>query len=502
MLKDNYMSMCYNIKQQINKFMLEIIMGAKQSKSRAQIQEAATSPYAKIKQLIDLFERGPLREKNSVVTEPCSMEHVQRLAAGLVVAKGIIAKIDTLEEGVDKTDDLQALVKAFSDLRYHSLMRSDALNRSITSTKEDRFEPICNEAEFNAIRRALYPYLPNTLSGLPADIISGPLAGNADIVEANPGAAYDQNHGFSNRKNRDRIVETTRIFFKPLSEERTQRLLSKFLHCIAHGEQDKAEKLLKLSSEWLLIPGSFTDYSGRTFHCTAYEYAYWAKDTHMCRMLERYMSDETKADMAERINKMEGLVAATNKPVGLTYSQHGSDHQSAHFDMSALITALQNYVDGYDNWERTSNWDAIKAAWKQVGLAQRDVPVHVMNEYCRRDRSFVPVPPALKLEFDEASLPRVLTFYNYATGSNSTPVFPLDVSGIAGIGFEFSLFRARGAAWRPMAGGSEGCYSVPDCRVDLAAVSRLDEVRTADLTQSRENLGLIAQEPDHGLRPY
>ena len=199
------------------------------------------------------------------------------------------------------------------------------------------------------------------------------------------------------------------------------------------------------------------------------------------------MDEATKVTMRTRIDGIERD--------GLTYSQHGAEINSKHFDLTKLTTALQKYVVRYDNWERTSNWDGMKAAWMQVGLAQRDVPVHVMNEYCRPDRSFVPVPPALKLEFDEASLPRVLTFYNYATGSNSTPVFPLDVSGIAGIGFEFSLFRGAGifaARW----------LESSQVWVDLVAVSRLDEVRTADLTQSRENLGLIAQEPDHGLRPY
>ena len=272
--------------------------------------------------------------------------------------------------------------------------------------------------------------------------------------------------------------------------------LRTFLHDIAKGNQEKADKLLtenpERTQELLNSHGTFTDYSGRTFNCTAYEYAYWAKDTHMRRMLEPRMDEATKVAMRTRIDGIERD--------GLTYSQHGAEINSKHFDLTKLTTALQNYVDGYDNWERTDNWDAKKAAWMQVGLAQRDVPVHVMNEYCRPDRSFAPVPPALKLEFDETSLPRVLTFYNYATGSDSTPVFPLDVSSIAGLGFEFSLFSVEAGS----AGACLGPDAVPGAAVglrmaliDLAAVSRLDEVRTADLTQSRENLGLIAQEPDH-----
>ncbi len=93
---------------------------------------------------------------------------------------------------------------------------------------------------------------------------------------------------------------------------------------VAYGEQDKAEELLKdvyqgnveKIQHALLYQGKFTDYSGRTFNCSAYEYAYWAKDTHMCRMLERYMDDYTKAKMLARINEIERIDEATGNPVG------------------------------------------------------------------------------------------------------------------------------------------------------------------------------------------
>ncbi len=48
---------------------------------------------------------------------------------------------------------------------------------------------------------------------------------------------------------------------------------------VAHGKQAEVEQLLiKLpivqTQQMLLTAVPFTDYSGRTFHCTAYEYAY------------------------------------------------------------------------------------------------------------------------------------------------------------------------------------------------------------------------------------
>lgn len=110
-----------------------------------------------------------------------------------------------------------------------------------------------------------------------------------------------------------------------------------FLDDVAKGKQDEAHTILELSEDkqtLLKTPGKFTDYSGRTFHCTAYEYAYWAKDTHMQRMLERHMDDETKAFMLEKIKAQE--------QVGLSYQQHGITYQNAHYDMSFILKNLSS----------------------------------------------------------------------------------------------------------------------------------------------------------------
>jgi hypothetical protein len=256
-----------------------------------------------------------------------------------------------------------------------------------------------------------------------------------------------------------------------------------FLECVAYGQQDKAERLLsqvfqgqpaKIQAA-LLHQGTFTDYSGRTFHCSAYEYAYWAKDTHMCRMLERYMDEETKAQMLVRIDAIEAN--------GLAYQQNGQEHRSAHFDFTSLKEAEQRYINRHDAWVDTGNWVGMDFAWGDVGKAQRDVPAHVAQEYCRTDRSFDPRP-----EFNEATLPRKLTFYNRTTarGYSWFPLaastwFPLAASN-SGLGFDFVFARAgwgHGQGMRGLCGLAS---------FDLAAIIRLDEVRTVDLTQSREHL--------------
>ena len=273
-----------------------------------------------------------------------------------------------------------------------------------------------------------------------------------------------------------------------------------FLSCVAKGQQDQAKRQLEANPNLLLTTGRFTDYSGRTFNCTAYEYAYWAKDTHMCRMLEAHMDEPTKTAMLERIDALERD--------GLTYEQHGEVKNSKHFDLmlaplveggapikGPLLQALQDYVDGYDAWD----FAARTAAWMRVGLAQRDVPVHVINEYCRPDRSF-----RLRREFNvpefnvnEGELPRGTTYYNYVS-SDDVSLFPLVVSAVSGLGVDFALLRAGNSEGLGALGGSRKKHDRRCARADLAAVSHLDEVRTADLMQSRENLRLIEPELDRG----
>ncbi|MCE3044230.1 hypothetical protein [Legionella sp. 16cNR16C] len=271
-------------------------------------------------------------------------------------------------------------------------------------------------------------------------------------------------------------INEEQIKYLPQSVQTTCRRHPDFqvrqlLQDVAKGRQDEAEALLTASETkqaLLQTPGAFTDYSGRTFYCTAYEYAYWAKDRHMQRMLESHMDENTKAQMLIRIDSIEAN--------GLRYQQNGREHCSAHFDFTPLKKALQVFVDGNDRWYRTGNWRAIRRARLAVGKAQRDVPAHVAQEYCRTDRSFHPTP-----SFNEITLPRVLK-YNNCTNGRDEYWFPLRASD-SGLGFDFAFMRD--ARLMLFLGG------VPDCSpadIDLAAIIQLDKVRTADLTQSRENL--------------
>ena len=281
-------------------------------------------------------------------------------------------------------------------------------------------------------------------------------------------------------KDKASLAQTSKshyFLFKP------QITATKLLRHVAFGEQELAENMVRNDPGLLLAPSPVTDYSGRRFpKVRAYELAWWYMDTHMCRMLESHMDNGIRSEMLKCVDAIEQH--------GLRYEQRGVvvEH-SKHFDFSPLKRAMEDYIQGYANWDAACNWKAMTSAWMKVGEEQSELPAHALNEYFRLDRSFFPMPA-----FDEKALPRTLMFYNYSTNANEALFSP---GSRDCLGVDFALIRGGG----PVAGGGRlrGCplhARRSGIRIDLAAVSRLDEVRTADLTQSRENLELI--EPEHG----
>lgn len=253
-----------------------------------------------------------------------------------------------------------------------------------------------------------------------------------------------------------------------------------FLHDAAKGRQDEVEGFLRANPRdmqtLLTTAGSFTDYSGRTFNCTAYEYAYWAKDTHMCRMLETYMDEETKAFMWTRIQVI--------KNEGLVYSQNGKEHCSAHFDLTPLTKALEDYANSYRNLRQyplagyRERREAFERAWMAIGKAQRDVPAHVAQAYCKDGIA------------NESTLPRDLTFYNAMTQKVES-WFPLR-GAHSGLGFDFVLVREQNKA----IGKRHFDFATPDCANGcLDAVTCLDEAKTIELIRLENQL----KPPEVGL---
>ena len=124
-----------------------------------------------------------------------------------------------------------------------------------------------------------------------------------------------------------------------------------------------------------LEKGTVTDLSGRTFeNITAFQYALWAMDWHMWKMLQKYISPEAAALQLQELE------------------EKGTAH-GKHFSLSPLIEALDTYVKNFDGWYKASNWTAIETHWcRQVGGTQLLVPAHVAQEYCHPSRPFSPCP--------------------------------------------------------------------------------------------------------------
>lgn len=311
---------------------------------------------------------------------------------------------------------------------------------------------------------------------------SGPVTSENGYIQFEEASAFLRrtNQSKKQQENKSEVKQQNKLNSRGFLRDPIQdQVLQNFLLAVAFGDENVAESLLKnKNAEWLLNVGTFTDYSGRTFNCSAYEYAYWAKDTQMCRMIEKYMDDSTKEVMLQRINKMENI--------GLHYQQNGKHYQFAHFDFTPLTQALQTYSNGYNEWIKTSNWSAMEAAWKEVGLAQREVPAHVAQEYCQKIRPFQPCPM-----FEEQILTRDLTFYNGMTDTEEC-WFPLEKD--SGIGYDFALIRSWakdgvrvGSNWDGLTAPSMRGKNPPIYH-DLVAVSKLDEVRSNELILSRKFL--------------
>ncbi len=107
---------------------------------------------------------------------------------------------------------------------------------------------------------------------------------------------------------------------------------------------------------------------------------------------------------------------------------------------------MDDYVKGF---EKLSDDERV-AAWMKVGLAQRNLPAHVIDEYCRPDRSFEPRP-----SFNESDLPRNGTYYNWQSDTYLR-LFPLVISSTEGLGVVFALGRraTRARAGHGRFGGS------------------------------------------------
>jgi len=138
--------------------------------------------------------------------------------------------------------------------------------------------------------------------------------------------------------------------------------------------------MIQKNDQLLLHKGQATDYAGRTFtSISAFQYALWALDWHMWKMICKYLPQDAQREQLQNLH------------------EQGTDH-SIQFDFQPILTA---YKTLYDNWETWSSGERATHFFEVIGVAQANLPVHVVNEFFHPTRSFNPTPT-----FTEASLPR------------------------------------------------------------------------------------------------
>jgi hypothetical protein len=157
------------------------------------------------------------------------------------------------------------------------------------------------------------------------------------------------------------------------SPDSNQKNVQTFLDYVAGGREDKAEEMLKLNKELVLVTGNITDHARRTFkNITGFKYAVWALDWKMWTMIRKYLSRKAEQAQVKMFRKGEWV------------KDHG-----VHAKWEELLGKLQKCIHYHTDWDpRRRN----KFLSKQIGRSQFLLPMHVLQEYCNPDRSFDPCP--------------------------------------------------------------------------------------------------------------
>ena len=239
----------------------------------------------------------------------------------------------------------------------------------------------------------------------------------------------------------------------------TAHQLRKLLQHVAFGEQEEAEAMLKVHPELLLKKANVTDYSGRTFkNITAFQYALWALDRHMWKMIREYLPNDAAREQLEEHESKD--------------TEYTKEH-GVHYNFNELIDALNAYIDNYNHWTP----DQSEHQWsKIIGSAQRKAPAHIAHEYCREDRGFDPTP-----DFKESKLPRTVAL---CLGPAWFPIKNIKVI------FNTGIYRA----WWNKAGRTSGSpisTTREDAECDKDAMVALKQARMEELCELRRELLML-----------
>jgi hypothetical protein len=242
------------------------------------------------------------------------------------------------------------------------------------------------------------------------------------------------------------------------------------------ANQDNLQRLLTLRPHLVARRTKFTDWNGRIFTCSPFEYAHWSLDLrYMCPMMLDCLPKDKEGNEI-RITLQEQANAIQKD--GLTYEFNGTLYTEKCFNLEPLKYALTLYIELYRTCtleQRRHNWSIV------VGLAEAILPAYIRQHYCDPEESFSPTPT-----FAKAVFKRSLEFYNYV--SEQTQVWD---AGLVGLSVDFAITAGGISPWHGkshVAGGNAGNVR-DDAQVDLAAIAAFEKMRTEiDLPQLNKRL--------------
>lgn len=263
-------------------------------------------------------------------------------------------------------------------------------------------------------------------------------------------------------------------------------------------QQDKAERLLRIRPELMLVKVTFTDYQSRTFlNISAFEYALWALDTRymVSMMLNCLPHNETGLMIAKTL--LEQYKHLTLH--GISYTFKGKTITEKHFDSSILVNALQNYVDNHHHWDGRET----KHHWCfDIGMAQRYLPAHFIQHYCDPFNSF-----SETTSFTAAQFVRILQFLNWENGQKMIgPESLFCDSSALGVDFglcgEWPMHIPGHPRHLPHYAGAKILVPTPTALTDLLTLRTLCKVRAEDFILLESKLKSLSQTLVEPLAPF
>jgi hypothetical protein len=256
----------------------------------------------------------------------------------------------------------------------------------------------------------------------------------------------------------------------------------KLIDHVARGEQDEAEKILKVTDEKLRVSvlskkNKVTDASGRKFEpILPLHYALWALDWHMWKMLLTYLPKDT---VIKQLKEFEEKGVTYHRSIGDKKEEKVTEK---HFDLLPLISKLNHFVKeckeviekDKEDPEKNNDFEKLKTIWcNGVGGEQKKVPAHVAHEYCHPERNFYSAST-----FDEPSLPRKAEFFVLKHGN--VHWFSID----SGLGSQFAISRSSGISCRGYNGLDIAYLNVES---DASALKALRDVRMQQFENFKKN---------------